>query len=438
MPNVTSTRTVALTPQFFTDNGANKTPRVYNTGRANPVQTTTSFRTGGVQTEDLSNFNSDAKFNYSQLSKESQDSRNSGDSGHAFSTIRQGCDDGLNHLSFRGNPAGSFTESRYEYEGPVFLNLLAAPTGHTGTFPSPYPAYTTLTQDGVKAISKTMPTLPAANLAQGVAEIVREGFPHTFGASALKHKADLARVAGKEYLNLEFGWKPLVSDVISAAFAVKESARILQQYQRDSGRNVRRTFAFPDVESTTSATYFGNTVTNGIPVFAQQALVSGSPSVTSIIHSHQRKWFKGAYTYHANLHPSGMEKLGELEKKANLLLGLRLTPEVLWELAPWSWLADWQANIGENMTNVSHLGQDGLVMRYGYMMVQSTVTWTRTWTVSFKAGGSATQSFVSSSQKKERYRATPYGFGLNPDSFSGKQWSILGALGLTKAPRALG
>jgi len=39
--------------------------------------------------------------------------------------------------------------------------------------------------------------------------------------------------------------------------------------------------------------------------------------------------------------------------------------------------------------------------------------------------------------RKQRFRANPYGFARNPNSFSGKQWAILGALGLTKAPRRL-
>jgi len=42
-----------------------------------------------------------------------------------------------------------------------------------------------------------------------------------------------------------------------------------------------------------------------------------------------------------------------------------------------------------------------------------------------------------SHEKKTRVRASPYGFGLSLDGLSDKQWSILGALGLTKAPRSL-
>jgi hypothetical protein len=132
-------------------------------------------------------------------------------------------------------------------------------------------------------------------------------------------------------------------------------------------------------------------------------------------------------------------KLESYEQKANIL-GTRLTPEVLWELAPWSWLFDWQANVGDILSNLSLLSADGLVMRYGYLMCH-TLAYNR---YVIPAGARFTPGVetgpiftVLGRETKERVRATPYGFGLNPDSFSIRQWAILGALGLTKTPRAL-
>jgi len=39
--------------------------------------------------------------------------------------------------------------------------------------------------------------------------------------------------------------------------------------------------------------------------------------------------------------------------------------------------------------------------------------------------------------QKERYRASPYGFGTNPENYSPSQWAILAALGLTKGGNKL-
>jgi len=41
------------------------------------------------------------------------------------------------------------------------------------------------------------------------------------------------------------------------------------------------------------------------------------------------------------------------------------------------------------------------------------------------------------SEKKERIRASPYGFGRTPGSFSDRQWSILTALGMSNGGNKL-
>jgi hypothetical protein len=128
------------------------------------------------------------------------------------------------------------------------------------------------------------------------------------------------------------------------------------------------------------------------------------------------------------------------QQKAEYLLGLELTPEVLWNLAPWSWLSDWVVNVGDNLHNVSAFSSDGLVMKYGYLMVESKVSQMRSLDapLPLKGGGSiAIPSLHTASVRKQRFRATPYGFGMNPSSFNLRQWTILGALGLTKSTSAL-
>lgn len=152
----------------------------------------------------------------------------------------------------------------------------------------------------------------------------------------------------------------------------------------------------------------------------------------------RRIWFSGAYTYHLHDGDSSSQKLKGFEQKFNHLFGLRLTPEVIWNLAPWSWLADWNFNIGSNISNATALSQDGLVMRYGYLMCDTVVTRSSTLRGAFTTTGTLppfTTSFVQ--HRKERVKATPYGFGLNPASFNGRQWAILAALGMTKTPSSL-
>jgi hypothetical protein len=155
-------------------------------------------------------------------------------------------------------------------------------------------------------------------------------------------------------------------------------------------------------------------------------------------HSYESVYFKGAYSYYWPTSITGVDKMVEFEKKANAVLGSRLTPEVLWQLAPWSWLADWFGNVGDIISNATALSNDNLVIRYGYLMrkTQRMSVFT-SYENQFLTGlrGAFTRSFAV--EQKERVRATPFGFGLNTELFNPLQWSILAALGMTKSPRTL-
>lgn len=148
--------------------------------------------------------------------------------------------------------------------------------------------------------------------------------------------------------------------------------------------------------------------------------------------------FSGAYTYHLQSDNNHLNKLKAYEQRFNHLIGTRLTPSTLWELAPWSWLADWKFNVGDNIANAVALQNDGLVLRYGYLMVTTIQDHTFTLTgPKFKNGTQGPYRITFTQVSKQRYRATPYGFGLNPASFDLRKWSILGSLGLTLAPGKL-
>jgi len=293
---------------------------------------------------------------------------------------------------------------------------------------------------GARAIKATQPSNPEAGLLQAVAELKRDGIPQIPALSTLKKKSPSS--AGGDYLNVEFGWAPLISDVRKLAQAVLNTSRILAQYKRDSGKVVRRRFQFPISVTESTWTADGSTTDHlfvGVPRGMTPLDVEGMrPTVHTL--KKERVWFSGAYSYYVDPGDSVLGKLAEYEQLANKLLGTRLTPAVLWELAPWSWLADWQSTIGVGLSNASTFQSDGLVMRYGYLMretrIHRTVTQKRVnwWNnqVTFQPG---TTSSTLHEVRKERYRATPYGFGLDLSLLSGRQWAILAALGMTKGDR---
>jgi hypothetical protein len=116
-------------------------------------------------------------------------------------------------------------------------------------------------------------------------------------------------------------------------------------------------------------------------------------------------------------------------------LGLEITPEVLWNIAPWSWAVDWFTNAGDVLANTSDFGDQGLVMKYGYIMEHSFVRDVYFYEGSFGSplGGSIKiPPLALVSETKLRRKANPFGFGITWDGLNPFQLSIAAALGLSR------
>jgi hypothetical protein len=149
------------------------------------------------------------------------------------------------------------------------------------------------------------------------------------------------------------------------------------------------------------------------------------------------RWFSGAFVYHlpqsffADLYSPFASDF----QRVSHLFGLELTPDVLWELTPWSWAVDWFSNVGDVIHNVSAWANDGLVMKYGYIMEYSFVQDTYTFVgptnvVGGFAGRPPNLTLVV--ETKVRKKANPFGFGLTMSGLSTVQKSILAAVGLSR------
>jgi len=301
-------------------------------------------------------------------------------------------------------------------------------------WPSTQVGITNLSPVGAKFVADTIPTNPVVDGSVSLAELFREGIPSMIGSSFLKSQVGFLRGLGSEYLNFEFGWKPLVSDLKNASKAITESYEILKTLEKYSGKELRRKRLHPPTR-----TVFVNSNNVTYPSgFPQQGWAS-PPVYSTTDTTVRQQWFSGCYKYYYE--PSRMTELGRIYTQARLLYGLELTPEVVWNLAPWSWLVDWFANVGPLLSNVSAFQSDGLVMKYGYVMEKTSREIRRSNVTSSPQSGltnhprTVTDSFRGT--RKRREQASPYGFGLTSDSFTIRQWSILGALGITRGPKRL-
>lgn len=353
------------------------------------------------------------------------------DKGHEFVTWRQEL---VDSTAVYKKKSSDLTQS---YSGPLVLRSDTGDTyapGDPGLFPNS-------NYYGTRAIRATAPTNPNVALSEILGQTLQHQELPNIQIKLLADRSGLFRSLGQDYLNLEFGWKPFLNDVRGLAGLIKGSSMVTRQFLRDAELRVRRKFQFPVENSTSTKTTLPTAIklVNPANINLTKLFVGVTGTRSADIYLTKRKiWFKGAYMYKLPTSSSIVDKLARWEEQSQQLLGLDITPDTLWELSPWTWMSDWIANIGDILHNISLFSDDNLVLQYGYLMCTTTVL--RDLCVDdmpFGTVGAAYNRIPVSTRyrtiRKERIRATPYGFGLNPSTFTGTQWSILSALGLTRA-----
>ena len=329
--------------------------------------------------------------------------------------------------------------------GPVFGTFVKS-TGIASHFNGATPDMdeSSMNADGATAVSQCSPTNPTANLSTTLAETFREGVPSLPGIQSWKRRTEVLRAAGSEYLNYQFGWNPLQNEVHNVVSAARHHRDIMQNYAHNEGRNVHRRFDFsPEIEQweeelspAFASIGFGSTY-----------LAPGATAPTRIarVKNTRKRWFEGCFTYGGPSNLDNFRRSLGFGSEADAVFGLSLTPDVLWELTPWSWAVDWFTNAGDVIHNISSFAAAGLVMRYGYMMEETTSTsYTEfsdtLWNVGlngrssnvlskFRGGSSSIGQTVV---RKMRVPANPFGFGIGWEGLSPTQLAITAALGITR------
>lgn len=336
------------------------------------------------------------------------------------------------------NTPDHYLGQRAEYSGPL---LPAGPETFTWP-PSAHSSDQQLEVLGTKAIAQCSPAKPTADISVAIGEIYKEGMPRVVG-DILRHwgalsSRDRRRAIGSEYLNVEFGWKPLIRDIKKLAKAVEDGETIWAQYVKNAGKPVRRTYSFPNTDEIVSILDMG---TIG-PWFSPSSSILSDPLASGgkVVRTHRvskKQWFSGSFMYFLPAEYAGgfVREGSNALVKAKKLYGLTVTPDTLWNLAPWSWAVDWFANVGDFLANVSNWAVDSQVLSYGYMMETSVSSYTYTYVgpTRLRRGGVRPVDVSMVVETKKRIRATPYGFGQSWDGFSTSQKAIIAALGLSRS-----
>lgn len=358
-----------------------------------------------------------------------------------------------------------FTQKKYVKGGIPYINaasfgVVASPCiGRDVTYAGPMwpvpPSYmqfpaakiasdAELNKLGATAVAKCKPTNAVINLATFLSEMLREGTPRlpfkewkVGTGQALKAK-QLPDKASDEYLNWQFGWKPVIGDIEAVTNQIANAEQVIAQYERDAGRVVRRRWDLPDKQSYDVSTIFETASGYYAPIHTDLVRPGRSYNYRIENVSTTKTWFSGAFTYHLPADWKGRKEMNSASARLSDLFDLGLTPESVWNATPWTWAVDWFANTGDVLSNISSWAKDGLVMRYGYVMQHNVEERIYTLVEQRPLKGMTSPADIKLSlitETKVRRQANPYGFGISWDGLSATQQAILAALGITRTSR---
>lgn len=360
------------------------------------------------------------------------------DRGHSFNLRRFS----YGMTSYRGGYNGT---RRNTWAGPV--NAYPASAGvHNGSDISPSTVPSGLESFAQQAYSRAAPTAVVFDAAQFLGEL-REGLPSLF-LTGMYQQAKKFKGAGSEYLNVEFGWKPFLNDLWNAirvlinytdSVSVKNGARVHRRYAAMPSMSSSSISGIAEIQTRfprKSSLIFGSydTMTNASMGFNASFNAQKTRTVN--------RWFEGEFTSFLSLGFDPSNYFDRVKEMSNI----ELTPAVLWELAPWSWLVDWYLRIGDSIAANEIGANDKLIMHYGYAMEHVVDTTMISWNFLQVTNPTVFNRFNplpptvgvnwSRSESKRRLRANPFGFQAStPGQLSASQFAILGALGLSKGGR---
>ncbi|DAD50664.1 maturation protein [ssRNA phage SRR6960799_33] len=303
--------------------------------------------------------------------------------------------------------------------------------------------------EGPRLWNKTKPKLSTADLGVALGEIrealpmvkktasfFRDAFLSLIGRKSFGY-ASMGKTLGDQWLNTQFGWKPFLSDLKDMCYtALNANAKLNKLYAGNDKWRRRRSKVESEILYTT-----GDLLNNGgrmsytpNAVSVGRALGSGKSYISCCIK--QDTWLTGAWKYFI---PEFSSPDGGVETVLNYLrlYGIWVSPLLIWNLTPWSWLADWVGNIGDNIANYTAASQQNLVGRYTYIMRTTEAVFTNNSQVAVTDGTATGMRMMPLSWEMKytlqtRRHASPFGFTLDWPDLSAYQVSILSALGLSR------
>jgi len=163
-----------------------------------------------------------------------------------------------------------------------------------------------------------------------------------------------------EYLNAQFGWLPIYSDVMRILNLPEKIAKRVNRLMEREGKDSTYRFGFS----------LGTESIATPPSFTFD-LLTGESLVSVATHGTRRIDLRAVINANVKLPDVQYPKLRrELMRQA---WGLYPTPEDVYNLTPWTWLVDWFGGLGDYVEIYNIMNTDPSVINYGFLTGISTI-----------------------------------------------------------------
>lgn len=246
---------------------------------------------------------------------------------------------------------------------------------------------------------------------------------------SLKERVRGLHSLASKHLAWEFGLKPVIKDLRDIYLLQKRLHKELSQLIRDNGRPVRRRGVVSKVNVQPSVV-ITHDVSSVWPGFApgDERQVINRTQIDSSVFSKTVYSFSARFRYWVP--DIGSQRW--TDKAVASLYGIDLTPSLLYQVTPWSWLVDWFSNLGDIMDNLSYNAAENLVADYAFIMGSYLKIRYLTAIDEYSDGSVLSASLELRNSLKVRNPASPFGFGIKREDLNGSQLAILTSLGLQR------
>lgn len=249
--------------------------------------------------------------------------------------------------------------------------------------------------------------------------------------------------AADEFLGYNFGWLPFLADIENFINVTRNLDQFIRDVTRMNNSWIKKRSV---IDSGSSQTLINRTFNSGFSptgpnindcceLFNYQGTNCFFASEL-ILRTEFKVWAEGEFKFYRVEFDGGLSEHNSAYMAGQRLMtlyGARVTPSFLWKITPWTWLADWTTRIGDNISNISAQLIDSVVSKYMYVMHHQTKSYDKSVVLNTWDQGVKVLRWARSVETKQRDgQLSPYGFGVGWNNLSPRQWSILGAIGISK------